>query len=119
MDELYVRSCELLNRLGVTANYTGFHQMTYALRLCAEEQDRLLFVTKQVYPDVAKHFHTNWQAVERNLRTVGNIIWRENRPLLEELAHRPLSQKPSTTQLLAILAVSLASAQPAGSSFMG
>lgn len=107
MEELYTKSCELLNRLGVTANYTGFFQMAYALGLCAGRQDKLLLVTKQVYPDVARQFHTSWQAVERNLRTVGNIIWRENRALLEELACRPLSQKPSTTQLLAILAVAV------------
>lgn len=113
MDELYIQSCELLHCLGATVNYTGFYQMAYALRLCAEQQDRLLSVTKLVYPDVAKRFHTNWQAVERNLRTVGNVIWRENRPRLEELARRPLNQKPATTQLLAILAVSLsASYQP-------
>ena len=35
------------------------------------------------------------------------IIWREGRPLLEELAHRHLEQKPRNAQMLAILASSL------------
>ena len=107
MDKLHVKGCKLLNSLGVTANYTGFFQLLYALQLCVDQPDRLLFVTKQLYPEVAKHFHTNWQAVERNLRTVGNIIWREGRPQLEELAHRPLKHKPANTKLLAILVLSL------------
>lgn len=106
MENLYARSCELLCRLGVTANYTGFSQMAYALHLCVKEQDRLLYVTKLVYPDVARHFRTDWRAVERNLRTVGCVIWRENQALLEELARKPLRQKPSTAQLLAILTLS-------------
>lgn len=95
--------CNLLRRLGLTANYTGFFYTAYAIQLCAEKQERLLLVTKCIYPAVAKRYQTSWKAVERNIRTAGNIIWKQNRPLLEELAHNPLAQKPCTTQLLAIL----------------
>ena len=55
---------ELLYRLGVTANYTGFFYTAYAVRLCAEHPDRLMLVTKWVYPDVAKRYRTNWKAVK-------------------------------------------------------
>ena len=55
----------------------------------------------------AKQYNTNWKAVERNIRTVNCIIWREKRPLLEELAHRHLDQKPRNAQLLSILTCSL------------
>ncbi len=103
MTEIY----DLLYRLGVTANYTGFFHTAYAVSLCVERPERLLLVTKWLYPEVAKRHDTNWRAVERNIRTVSSIIWREGRSLLEELARRPLSQKPRTTQLLAILAASL------------
>ena len=73
----------LLHRLGATANYTGFSYLVRALQLCAEEPERLLLVTKWLYPDVAKQYGTNWKAVERNIRTVGRVIWNSNRPLLE------------------------------------
>lgn len=116
---------DLLYQLGVTANYTGFFHTAYAVSLCAQQPDRLLLVTKRLYPEVARQYQTNWKAVERNIRTVGSIIWRENRPLLERLAHRNLSKKPPATQLLAILAsalndleedgrLALASGQPPG-----
>lgn len=97
----------LLYRLGVTANYTGFFYTAYAAALCVEEPKRLLLVTKWLYPEVAKQYHTQWKTVERNIRLVGDIIWRENRPFLERLACRPLEQKPRNAQLLAILAASL------------
>lgn len=99
---------ELLYRLGVTENYKGFSQMACATRLCAEEQERLTLVTKRLYPEVAKRYHTSWQTIERNLRTVGNVIWKRNGPLLETLARRPLDEKPRNTELLAILSHSLA-----------
>lgn len=100
---------ELLHRLGVTANYTGFFYIAYAVQLCAEHPDRLMLVTKWVYPDVAKRYRTNWKAVERNIRTAGNIIWEEGRPHLEQLAGRTLEHKPCNGQLLAILSYSLLS----------
>lgn len=106
---MYTEIYDLLYQLGVTANYTGFFHTAYAVSLCAEQPDRLLLVTKWLYPEVAKQYHTNWKAVERNIRTVSDIIWRENRPLLERLARRTLSKRPRTTQLLAILASSLSS----------
>lgn len=79
----------------------------YTVSLCVEQPDCLLLVTKWLYPEVAKRYGTNWKAVERNIRTVSCIIWRENRPLLEELAHRHLEQKPRNAQMLAILVSSL------------
>lgn len=109
------RLCEiynLLNRLGVTANYAGFFHMSCAVALCLERPERLLLVTKWLYPEVARQCGANWKSVERNLRTVGEIIWRENRPLLEELAGRPLTQRPRNAQLLAILCTSFGVSAP-------
>lgn len=105
---------DLLYSLGVTANYTGFFHLAYAVSLCVERPTRLMMVTKWLYPEVARRYNTSWQAVERNLRTAGGVIWRENRPLLEELAHRHLEQKPRNAQLLAILAAALTAAPLAG-----
>ena len=89
--------------LGITANYTGFFHMGYAVKLCCERPERLLMVTKWVYPEVAKHYQTNGRAVERNIRTVGKVLWEQNRPALEQLAGRPLPDKPGNAQLLAML----------------
>lgn len=105
LSEIY----DLLYRLGLTANYTGFFHTAYAVYLCIEDPERLLLVTKWLYPEVARHYGTNWKAVERNIRTANCIAWRKNRPLLEELAHQPLADKPKNAQLLAILSSALAS----------
>lgn len=79
---------DLLYRLGATANYTGFFHTAYAISLCVERPDRLLLVTKWLYPEVAKRYGTNWKAVERNIRTVSCIIWREGRPVAQYFGSR-------------------------------
>ena len=98
---------ELLYQLSISANYTGFFQTAYAVELCRTEPERLLLVTKMVYPEVAKLYRTSCSAVERNIRTVCGIAWKNNRHLLEQLAHKPFTQKPCNTQFLAILLYSL------------
>ena len=95
--------CDLLFRLGVTANYTGFFHLVYAVQLCAEQPEHLLLVTKCVYPEVAKKYQTSCWAVERNIRTVSSIMWEQKRRALEHIAGRPLTHKSSNAQLLAIL----------------
>ena len=109
MGDLYRSIQDLLHRLGVTANYTGFFQTALAVHLCVEQPERLLLVTKWVYPDVARQYKTNWKAVERNIRTVNGLVWEQSHSYLEKLAGRELLSKPSNAQLLAILAYSLLS----------
>ena len=97
----------LLYWLGITANYTGFFQTAYAVELCRAEPKRLLLITKMVYPEVARQCGTSCGAVERNIRTVCGIAWKNNRRLLEQLANRPFSKRPKNTQFLTILMYSL------------
>ena len=101
------RVYDLLYRLGITANYAGFFHTADAVALCVECPDRLLLVTKLLYPDVARRHGTSWKAVERNIRTVIAIVWEKSPVLLEYLAGRPLDKKPKTAQFLSILAASI------------
>lgn len=51
--------------LGLLPSSVCYFYMAEALRLSLREPDRLLLVTKHVYPDVARCFDTNWKCVER------------------------------------------------------
>ena len=99
MKEIY----NTLYRLGITAKYRGFFHASYAVSLAIKQPDRLLMVTKWLYPDVAKEYKTEWGCVERNIRTIADLAWRYHRRELEELAHTNLNKKPTPSQFLAIL----------------
>lgn len=99
-EEIYL----LLSRLGITANYTGFFYTAHAVRLIAEQPQKLLLVTKQLYPEVAEYYGTSWVSVERNIRTAASVAWEANPALLTQLAGYRLTTKPRTAQFLAILA---------------
>ena len=107
MDKGFCDIFDLLYRLGISANYTGVFQTACAVELCRAEPERLMLVTKRVYPEVARLCGTSGTAVERNIRTACGIAWENNRRLLEQLACKPLPQKPHNSQFLAILLYSL------------
>ena len=113
------RNCEILNntmpnivdiygvlrQLGITGNYKGFFQTAYAVYLAVRQPERLLLVTKWLYPEVAKRYNATWISVERNIRTVAAVAWNQHRDDLEELAQQPLPNRPSASTFLAILTV--------------
>ena len=98
-----VQVYDALYQLGTTANYVGFFYTARAIWLCAQEPDRLLLVTKWLYPEVAEHYRTSWKAVERSIRSVIAVAWGANPRRLCEFAGYPLTQKPRPAQFLAIM----------------
>lgn len=107
MDKGFCDIFGLLYQLGISANYTGFFQTACAVELCRAEPERLLRVTKRVYPEVARLCGTSRSAVERNIRTVCGIAWKNNRHLLEQMAYKSFQQRPNNAQFLAILLYNL------------
>ncbi|MBE6948774.1 MAG: hypothetical protein E7456_02895 [Ruminococcaceae bacterium] len=98
----------LLRRLGIGSNYYGFQITAAAVELVLKDLDRLLFVTKELYPDVAEKCNCSVYSVERNIRTVARVAWNRNPELLISLAQYPMSVPPSASQFIDILAAHLA-----------
>lgn len=98
----------LIRCLGIGATYRGYRYLNYGIKLCLEDEDYLLSVSKLLYPQIAKHYHTTSYSVERDIRTVIKVCWeRGNKKLLEEIALRPLHIRPSSSEFLDILTAHL------------
>ena len=91
-----------LMRLGISANYKGFHYISYGIYLSFEDPNRLLYVSKQLYPEIARRFGTDWRAVEHNMRTTITHIWKENARLLCFMVGYEFSQKPTVGKFLGV-----------------
>lgn len=103
-DSLTVEIYDLLYQFGISAGSIAFFHTAYAVRLAVEQPQMLLLVTKWLYPEVAKHYRTNWRAVERNIRRVVAAAWKNDPELLCKLARGLLPGKPVPAQFLSILA---------------
>jgi two-component system response regulator (stage 0 sporulation protein A) len=71
----YARVTALLRQAGFSAHYHGYHYLRAAV-LAALEQGPIFDVTKDVYPAVARQFHTTPAAVERAIRTMTGSLRR-------------------------------------------
>lgn len=98
MNDIFI----FLLRLGIPPNSCGFLQTAYAISLSIEEPDRLQLITKCLYPDVARHFHTSAACVEHNIRTAIDAAWKHNPNLLWQISYGFLSSRPTTSEFLSV-----------------
>lgn len=86
---------ELLIHLGVNKTYVGYHYIVYGISRACENSDLLTYISKGLYVEMASHYHTSVDCVERNLRTVIQTIWSYgDRQLLYEVFGYELKERP-------------------------
>lgn len=99
---------ELLEQLGLDRKEKGFERLSYAIAVTAQEFERAGSVTKLLYPDLAKHFQTTPEKIERSLRHLIEKSWEKGeKTRFEELFgyHRDNSEiRPTNSEYIAILA---------------
>ena len=102
-DPPIVEIYDLLYQLGAAANHCGFFYTSLSVWLAVREPERMELITKWLYLDVARHYHTTWKAVEIGIRGVVKIVWEKNPGLLSEWAGCELISRPKASQFIAIL----------------
>lgn len=76
----------LVRNLGVPAHIKGCRYMKYAILMAMEDSNRVNYITKLLYPEIAKKCKTTASSVERAIRHAIDIIWiRGNQELLGEI----------------------------------
>ncbi len=97
----------ILYPAGISNRYRGYPYFLMAVELAAEDLSRLSNIQKEIYLPIALHFHTNPINVERDIRTIRDVIMRNGGPeLLKELTggcYRR-SEQPYPTELIEIFA---------------
>lgn len=58
----------ILIHLGVCHNMQGFKYLKYGIYLVYSDPDNYEYITKQLYPAIAKHFNKTIISVERSIR---------------------------------------------------
>lgn len=102
---LILECSDLLHRLGASFRYRGMKYTVLATALVVEDPERLTYLTKGVYMELAQRTGENAANIERNIRSIVTVIWKNpNHILLDDLAGRHLVRKPTNGEFLAILA---------------
>ena len=59
---------DFIHELGVPAHIKGYQYIRSAIMMVVENMDLLNFITKQLYPEIAKAYNTTASRVERAIR---------------------------------------------------
>lgn len=96
---------DMLKSLGIHRTYKGYYYVAEAVRLVMRDASLLLYISKSLYPAIAKAYDTSISCVERNIRTVVTTCWEsEYVDALEMIAGVPLYKKPTSGEFIDILA---------------
>ena len=64
----------LLNSAGVFSHYCGYHYFIRAVELAVQNPARLQYIQKEIYVTVASEYGTSVNRVERNIRTIRDVM---------------------------------------------
>lgn len=72
--------------LGMPAHLRGYHYLREAVCLSIRDMELVGSITKLLYPEIAKRYHTSTDRVERAIRSVIEVGWhRGNEEMFERI----------------------------------
>ena len=103
---------KLLHQLGIPAHIRGYCFLRYAIMNVFEDGEFLGSITKTLYPEIAKKYHTTSTRVERSIRHAIELAWqRGDVELVDNLFGYTISAtkaKPTNSEFIAMLSDYLA-----------
>lgn len=107
-EPLETQITNVLHNLGIPAHIKGFTYLRSAIGMTVSEPDMINYVTKSLYPGVAKQFATTTSRVERAIRHAIEVAWdRGDLETLNRYFGYTISRqrgKPTNSEFIAMIA---------------
>ncbi len=106
--DLETRVTNILHEIGVPAHIRGYHYMREAILMAIEDIDVLNYITKELYPSIAKKCNTTPSRVERAIRHAIEVAWSRGKvDAIDSLFGYTVSThkgKPTNSEFIALIA---------------
>lgn len=95
----------VLDKLGISAKYNGYHMLKIAVQMAVEDEDRLTNIARSIYPALAQKFHTDTKGVYKSIGRAVNAFWLYgNQELYDEISGYHVEEKPNNKDFITTLA---------------
>ena len=99
--ELEIEVERLLRQLRIPGKLKGVAYLRDAIASDFREPDRTSYITKDLYPELAKRHGTKASRVERAIRHAIKVCWQDgDRQLLDQIAGFHLEKRPTNSQFI-------------------
>lgn len=109
--DLSIRISNILYDLGVPVHIRGYQYLSEAIATAVNNPDALSYVTKELYPSIAKNHQTTPSNVERAIRHAINVTWsRGKTDAINKLFGHLMDgnkSKPTNSEFIALIAQKL------------
>ena len=106
-DKMYYIT-KIMLELGMPVHLSGYHYLREAIRISMEDMELVGSVTKLLYPEIAKVFHTESEKVERAIRSVIEVGWERGNVDFYELifgySRKHGNSRPTNSEFIVALA---------------
>jgi two-component system response regulator (stage 0 sporulation protein A) len=107
-NDLETRVTSILHEIGVPAHIRGYHYMREAIIMAINDIDVLNYITKELYPAIAKKCNTTPSRVERAIRHAIEVAWSRGQvDAIDSLFGYTVSGhkgKPTNSEFIALIA---------------
>ena len=95
----------LLDRLGISVKYNGYHMLIMAIELVRDNEERGSNLSKYVYPEIAAQFGKSVGGVTKSIRRAIQSFWNYgNRALYQQIVGCETVTRPSNAEFINALA---------------
>ncbi len=105
---LETRVTNILHEIGVPAHIRGYHYMREAIIMSVNNMEILNYITKELYPSIAKKCNTTPSRVERAIRHAIEVAWSRGKvDAIDSLFGYTISNnkgKPTNSEFIALIA---------------
>ncbi len=106
--DLETRVTNILHEIGVPAHIRGYHYMREAIIMSVNDMDVLNYITKELYPSIAKKCNTTPSRVERAIRHAIEVAWNRGKiDAIDALFGYTINNhkgKPTNSEFIALIA---------------
>lgn len=105
---LEAKVTNILHEIGVPAHIRGYHYMREAIIMSVNDMDVLNYITKELYPSIAKKCNTTPSRVERAIRHAIEVAWNRGKiEAIDTLFGYTINNhkgKPTNSEFIALIA---------------
>jgi two-component system response regulator (stage 0 sporulation protein A) len=102
------RVTNILHEIGVPAHIRGYHYMREAIMMAVNDIDVLNYITKELYPSIAKKCNTTPSRVERAIRHAIEVAWSRGKvDIIDSMFGYTINNhkgKPTNSEFIALIA---------------
>lgn len=99
---------EIIREIGIPAHIKGYQYIREAICMTVDDPDMLNFITKLLYPTIAKKYKTTSSSVERAIRHAIEVAWSRGRmDVIQEVFGYTIHAgkgKPTNSEFIALIA---------------